>query len=69
VLLVKPQFERGRGGVGKDGVVKSASEAQAAVDDITSWISKRGWQVEGSIPSPILGGDGNREFLLGARPD
>ena len=64
--LVKPQFEVGPAGIGKGGVVKEDLAAPAA-NDIAQWIENEGWDMIGLIDSPILGGDGNREFLLGAQ--
>lgn len=67
VALVKPQFEVGRDKVGKGGIVKDAAAQQAALDEIAHWLSmQQGWRVLGTIESPILGGDGNREYLLAA---
>jgi 23S rRNA (cytidine1920-2'-O)/16S rRNA (cytidine1409-2'-O)-methyltransferase len=69
VFLVKPQFEVGRGGVGKGGLVDPglAGETAARVAD---WLDGRdGWRSRGLVPSPIAGGDGNHEFLLGATRD
>ena len=66
VALVKPQFEVGREGVGKGGMVKDESKAQEACLSISNFIEKKGWRVQGIIPSPIDGGDGNAEFLLAA---
>jgi len=67
VFLVKPQFEVGRDGVGKGGIVRDPALADAAAAEIAGWLDGRdGWRVEGLVPSPIAGGDGNREFLLGA---
>jgi 23S rRNA (cytidine1920-2'-O)/16S rRNA (cytidine1409-2'-O)-methyltransferase len=65
VALVKPQFEVGREGIGKGGLVK-AGLAEPAANDIAQWIAAQGWRPLGLMDSPILGGDGNREFLLGA---
>ncbi len=68
VALVKPQFEAGREAIGKGGLVRDAAAGVAAAEDIATWLAGRpGWRVDGLIPSPISGGDGNREFLLGAR--
>lgn len=68
VFLVKPQFEVGKDGIGKSGLVRNVDEGKAAVDAIASWVaSEPGWTVDGLVPSPIAGGDGNHEFLLGAR--
>ncbi len=68
VFLIKPQFEVGRDGLGKGGVVRDAAAARAAADDLAAWLDGRdGWHVDGLVSSPIAGGDGNAEFLLGAR--
>jgi len=68
VFLVKPQFEVGREHVGKGGLVRDAAVARKAVDAIAAWLAEtHGWTVEGVVDSPIAGGDGNREFVLGAR--
>jgi 23S rRNA (cytidine1920-2'-O)/16S rRNA (cytidine1409-2'-O)-methyltransferase len=68
VFLVKPQFEVGRERVGKGGVVRDPAAARKAADDTAAWLeADRGWRVAGLLPSPVAGGDGNREFLLGAR--
>lgn len=70
VCLVKPQFEVGREGVGKGGIVRDDIARDAAVDAVRTWLaSQPAWQVTGMIPSPIAGGSGNTEFLLGARCD
>jgi 23S rRNA (cytidine1920-2'-O)/16S rRNA (cytidine1409-2'-O)-methyltransferase len=68
VALVKPQFEVGRAGIGKNGIVRSEADRRAALDNIATWLSSdRGWIVDGTMDSPIEGGDGNREFLITAR--
>lgn len=68
VFLVKPQFEVGREHVGKGGIVRDAALARRAAEDIAGWVSAGiGWTVDGLFESPMAGGDGNREFLLGAR--
>ena len=69
VLLVKPQFEVGRTKVPRTGVVKDEALRERALDEIAAWVCTCGWNVIGTIKSPILGGDGNREFLLAARKD
>jgi 23S rRNA (cytidine1920-2'-O)/16S rRNA (cytidine1409-2'-O)-methyltransferase len=67
VFLVKPQFEVGRAALGKRGIVRDPRVARQAADDIAGWLSNDiGWRVVGLIDSPIEGGDGNREFLIGA---
>lgn len=66
-VLVKPQFEAGRAAVGKGGIVRDADAQAAAVERIAAWLGAGGrWQVLPAIPSPIAGGSGNREFLVGA---
>jgi 23S rRNA (cytidine1920-2'-O)/16S rRNA (cytidine1409-2'-O)-methyltransferase len=67
VALVKPQFEVGPGNVGKGGIVRDQSARQRACDDVAAWLSRQsGWTMVGVIASPIAGGSGNQEFLLGA---
>jgi 23S rRNA (cytidine1920-2'-O)/16S rRNA (cytidine1409-2'-O)-methyltransferase len=65
VALIKPQFEAGRALV-KKGIVRDAAVHAAVCDDVAAFIASLGWRVLGIIPSPITGGDGNAEFLLGA---
>jgi 23S rRNA (cytidine1920-2'-O)/16S rRNA (cytidine1409-2'-O)-methyltransferase len=64
VVLVKPQFEVGRANVGKGGIVRDAEAQQAAVDKVRGAISALGFLQTDVIESPILGAEGNREFLL-----
>jgi 23S rRNA (cytidine1920-2'-O)/16S rRNA (cytidine1409-2'-O)-methyltransferase len=67
VALIKPQFEAGRAAVGKGGIVKDEQAKQRVLDEVKAWFSDTmGWRVVGLAPSPILGGDGNQEFLIGA---
>ncbi len=67
VALVKPQFEAGREAIGKGGIVRDAAVRDAQADKISAWLGGLpGWQVVGVIASPIEGGSGNQEFLLGA---
>ncbi|MBS4048983.1 MAG: TlyA family RNA methyltransferase [Alphaproteobacteria bacterium] len=68
VALIKPQFEVGRGRVGKGGVVRDPAlhdEVCATIHDW--WSSLPGWRVLGIEPSPITGPEGNREFLIAAQ--
>jgi len=68
VFLVKPQFEVGRAGIGKGGLVRDPAEGLRAAEAIARFVAdEAGWIVDGLVPSPIEGGDGNPEFLLGAR--
>lgn len=70
VALIKPQFEAGRAAVGKGGIVREAAARQRAVDGVRGWVgAQAGWRVLDVIPSPITGGSGNEEFLLGAVRD
>jgi 23S rRNA (cytidine1920-2'-O)/16S rRNA (cytidine1409-2'-O)-methyltransferase len=65
VALIKPQFEAGRSAVRK-GIVRDPEIHAAVCADIEKFIAARGWRVGGVIPSPVAGGDGNREFLIEA---
>jgi 23S rRNA (cytidine1920-2'-O)/16S rRNA (cytidine1409-2'-O)-methyltransferase len=67
VILVKPQFEAGREHVGKGGIVRDPEAHQLAIDKVAACIRSLGWVVVETIPSPITGMEGNREFLLYAR--
>jgi 23S rRNA (cytidine1920-2'-O)/16S rRNA (cytidine1409-2'-O)-methyltransferase len=67
VILVKPQFEAGREHVGKGGIVRDPAAHQYAIDKVASCAASLGWEVVESIPSPITGVEGNREFLLYAK--
>jgi 23S rRNA (cytidine1920-2'-O)/16S rRNA (cytidine1409-2'-O)-methyltransferase len=67
VVLVKPQFEAGRAAVGKGGIVTDPADRERAVTEVSAWIAQQsGWQVIGRLESPISGGSGNVETLLGA---
>jgi 23S rRNA (cytidine1920-2'-O)/16S rRNA (cytidine1409-2'-O)-methyltransferase len=65
LALVKPQFEAGRRQI-KKGVVRDAAVQAAVCDDVARLLTGLGWRVGGRVPSPILGGDGNREFFIEA---
>jgi 23S rRNA (cytidine1920-2'-O)/16S rRNA (cytidine1409-2'-O)-methyltransferase len=65
-ILIKPQFEAGPQAV-KKGFVRDAKIRDEVCEKIKALVSGLGWRVLGVIPSPISGGDGNIEFLLGAR--
>ena len=68
IFLVKPQFEVGRQALGKGGIVREPGLAEQTAADIALWLeAEMGWRADGILLSPIEGGDGNREFLLGAR--
>ena len=64
VVLVKPQFEAGREYVGKGGIVRDSIAQQGALDKVRDALVDLGAQKTDAIDSPILGAEGNREFLL-----
>src|SRR5919204_3578794 len=64
IALVKPQFEVGRGAVGKGGVVRDPSQHRAVVARLARYSILRGWHVLGVTASPLRGPKGNREFFL-----
>jgi 23S rRNA (cytidine1920-2'-O)/16S rRNA (cytidine1409-2'-O)-methyltransferase len=64
VALIKPQFEAGREKVGRGGIVRDPAVHQEVVDYIVSYCTLQGWTSRGLIESPILGADGNKEFLV-----
>jgi len=63
ITLIKPQFEVGKGKVGKGGVVRDPELHQEVIDNIIGFCADLGLQSKGVTPSPILGPKGNREFL------
>ncbi|MCZ6885208.1 MAG: TlyA family RNA methyltransferase [Alphaproteobacteria bacterium] len=68
IALIKPQFEVGKGRVGKGGIVKDPALHEEVIDRIRTWIEiKQGWHVEGVTESPVRGAEGNAEFLICAR--
>jgi 23S rRNA (cytidine1920-2'-O)/16S rRNA (cytidine1409-2'-O)-methyltransferase len=67
IVLVKPQFEVGKGEVGKGGIVRDHAKRLKALEGIEAFASREGFQVLGSIPSPVPGAGGNEEFLLHLR--
>lgn len=66
IALVKPQFEVGREGLGKGGVVKDAALRERAVREACVFLEAAGWDVRARAESPIAGGDGNLEYLVWA---
>jgi 23S rRNA (cytidine1920-2'-O)/16S rRNA (cytidine1409-2'-O)-methyltransferase len=64
VVLVKPQFEAGREHVGKGGIVRDPAAHQLAIDRVRACVADMGGTAIEIIDSPILGTEGNREFLL-----
>lgn len=69
VILVKPQFEAGREHVGKGGIVRDAAAHELAIRKVADCVVSLGWAVVETIPSPITGVEGNKEFLLYAKPN
>jgi 23S rRNA (cytidine1920-2'-O)/16S rRNA (cytidine1409-2'-O)-methyltransferase len=67
VALIKPQFEVGPARVGKGGVVRDPALHDEVCARVAAWLPGQGWDVLGIEPSPILGPEGNREFLVAAR--
>lgn len=67
VALVKPQFEVGRAGIGRGGIVRDGALRERALAGVLAGAAGLGLDVIGTIPSPIAGGEGNREILIGAR--
>jgi 23S rRNA (cytidine1920-2'-O)/16S rRNA (cytidine1409-2'-O)-methyltransferase len=66
VALIKPQFEVGRDFVGKGGMVMDPVQHARACDEVVEYLHQQRWRLRGLVPSPIEGGDGNREFLVSA---
>ena len=65
LALIKPQFEAGRHHL-KKGILRDPQVRAVVCDDVAAFVAAQGWRVAGIIPSPITGGDGNHEFLIGA---
>jgi 23S rRNA (cytidine1920-2'-O)/16S rRNA (cytidine1409-2'-O)-methyltransferase len=64
IVLVKPQFEVGKGEVGKGGIVRDPDKRLTALEGVSKFAARTGFRVLGSIPSPVPGAEGNQEFLL-----
>jgi 23S rRNA (cytidine1920-2'-O)/16S rRNA (cytidine1409-2'-O)-methyltransferase len=64
IALIKPQFEVGKGEVGKKGVVRDESKYSMVIEKITSFLEGEDFDIMGVISSPILGAEGNKEFLV-----
>jgi len=64
IALIKPQFEVGKGKVGKGGVVRSSEEHERVIAAMTAAAIEQGYHVVGVIESPLLGPKGNKEFLM-----
>lgn len=63
VILIKPQFEVGREHVGKGGIVTDAAAIARSQDDVIAFLAEQGWESRLVEPSPIAGGDGNKESV------
>jgi 23S rRNA (cytidine1920-2'-O)/16S rRNA (cytidine1409-2'-O)-methyltransferase len=68
IALIKPQFEAGPHCVKKKGVIKNQWVREKTVQELLLWIQEQGWTVLNFIPSPILGGEGNMEYLVYLNP-
>ncbi len=64
LALIKPQFEAGKGKVGKGGVIRDQKVRDDVVNDIKSFFVERGYTAENIVPSPILGPKGNKEYII-----
>jgi len=67
VALIKPQFEVGKGEVGKGGVVRDPGLHERVCGEVRVWLEEKGWRVDGIVESPIRGPEGNVEFLISAQ--
>jgi 23S rRNA (cytidine1920-2'-O)/16S rRNA (cytidine1409-2'-O)-methyltransferase len=67
VALIKPQFEVGKGEVGKGGIVRDDAKRAAAVDSVVEFARQSGFDVRGVIESPVKGAEGNVEYLMHSR--
>jgi 23S rRNA (cytidine1920-2'-O)/16S rRNA (cytidine1409-2'-O)-methyltransferase len=64
IVLVKPQFEVGKGEVGKGGIVRDPAKRDRVLEEIKEFSHAAAYRIVGGIPSPIRGAEGNQEFLL-----
>lgn len=69
IALIKPQFEVGKGEVGKGGIVRDENKHTEVVDKITKHLQNLDFNIKGIIESPILGTQGNKEFIIVASKD
>jgi 23S rRNA (cytidine1920-2'-O)/16S rRNA (cytidine1409-2'-O)-methyltransferase len=65
VALVKPQFEVGKGQVGRGGIVRDDAQREAVTEKVISCAAQLGFQLKGMLDSPVIGRKGNREILVG----
>ena len=65
IFLIQPQFEVGKANIGSGGIVRDDDLIKRTVKDISTWLATQmHWRISEIYPSPILGGDGNKEFLM-----
>lgn len=64
LALIKPQFEAGKGNIGKGGVVKDPEIRKKVIEDIKNFFKERGYRVNQVVPSPISGPKGNKEYII-----
>lgn len=67
LALIKPQFEVGKGMVGKGGIVRDPAQHEAVIRELTVLFTEMGLLCEPTVPSPVLGAKGNREFFISMR--
>lgn len=67
LMLVKPQFEAGKGQVGKGGIIREESQRLAILEDLTQFAREAGLSILGSAPAAISGDKGNQEYFLAVR--
>jgi 23S rRNA (cytidine1920-2'-O)/16S rRNA (cytidine1409-2'-O)-methyltransferase len=67
VALVKPQFEVGKGQVGRGGIVRDDAQRELVTEKIITCAAQLGLQLKGVLDSPVVGRKGNREILVGFR--
>ena len=64
LALIKPQFEAGKGNVGKGGVVKDSALQQRIIADLSLFFEDHGLATGPVVPSPVLGPKGNQEYII-----
>ena len=68
IFLIKPQFEVGRENIGKGGIVCDKETGARSAKEICRWLDEQDdWHVSAFMPSPIIGGDGNHEYIVAAK--
>jgi 23S rRNA (cytidine1920-2'-O)/16S rRNA (cytidine1409-2'-O)-methyltransferase len=68
IALFKPQFQVGRGEVGKGGIVRDQAAVEAALGRLREWCAANGYEVRAEAPSEVPGADGNQEIFLDLMP-